>query len=309
VFAVKIDAERLRGFLDCMHDEADERDKRSAQISAIVKAAKEAGYDTKAVRKVFVRERMDEAERTKQDDLLETYEGALGGKGRALRAIEAGVPVGEACEANGVHRATVARARHGNPHVANETSNATPHDPETGEIKEAAFPGDDAGHRSEPSSPAEKSVNPAPPPERASLGHENGEGTQSGTTTPTGEDDEARSLAGGADGSGRDQVADQVAEDHRSDDGPVDGLRGGPEAEGGHREGDEGSGDRGDPRARSEGIAAKEAASTDPNDDAFRARVKAIAATLRSPVAAEYARQIAGDDPGPIPSFLRRANA
>lgn len=132
---MKIDAERLRGFLDCMHDEADERDKRSAQIGAIVKAAKEAGYDTKAVRKVFVRERMDAAERTKQDDLLETYEGALGGKGRALRAIEVGVRVGEACAANGVHRATVARARRCEPHVAKQVSNATPdHDPETGEI-------------------------------------------------------------------------------------------------------------------------------------------------------------------------------
>jgi uncharacterized protein (UPF0335 family) len=130
---MKIDAERLRGILDCMHDEADERDTRSAQIRDIVKAAKEAGYDTKAVRKVFTRERMDEAERSKQDDLLETYEGALGGKGRALQAISEGVPVGEACAANGVHRATVARARH----VANGASNATPpHDSETGEIIE-----------------------------------------------------------------------------------------------------------------------------------------------------------------------------
>ncbi len=134
---MKIDAERLRGFLDCMHDEADERDKRSAQIRAIVKAAKEVGYDTKAIRKVFTRERMDEAERAKQDDLLETYEGALGSKGRALRAISEGVPVGEAAKANGVHRATLARSRNRNTDVANEPSNATPHDPETGEIETA----------------------------------------------------------------------------------------------------------------------------------------------------------------------------
>lgn len=134
---MKIDAFRLRGFLDCMHDEADERDKRSAQIRAIVKAAKEVGYDTKAMRKVFTRERMDEAERGKQDDLLEAYEHALGGKGRALRAIEAGAPVGEACAANGVHRATVARARD----VAKQASNATtPHDSETGEIIESTAP-------------------------------------------------------------------------------------------------------------------------------------------------------------------------
>jgi uncharacterized protein (UPF0335 family) len=142
---MRIDAERLRGFLDCMHAEADERDKRSAQIREIVKAAKEAGFDTKAVRKVFARERMDEGERARQDDLLETYEGALGPKGSALRAIEAGVPVGEAAAANGVHRATLARARSRNTDVAkqpsiatvaNEPSIATPHDPETGEINE-----------------------------------------------------------------------------------------------------------------------------------------------------------------------------
>lgn len=141
---MRIDAERLRGFLDCMHDEADERDKRSVQIREIVKAAKEAGFDTKAVRKVFARERMDEGERARQDDLLETYEAVLGPKGTALRAIEAGVPVGEAAAANGVHRATLARARYGNPHVAKQPSNATvanepsvaTHDPETGEITE-----------------------------------------------------------------------------------------------------------------------------------------------------------------------------
>lgn len=127
-----IDAERLRGFLDCMHDEADERDKKSKAISEIVKAAKEAGYDTKALRKVFVRERMDEAERAKQDNLLESYEAALGAKGRALADVRAGVPVGEAAERHGVHRATLARARH----VANEPSNATDHDPETGEVRE-----------------------------------------------------------------------------------------------------------------------------------------------------------------------------
>lgn len=126
----KIDAEKLRGFLDCMHDEADARDERSVAIRDIVKTAKEVGYDTKAIRKVFVRERMDEAERSKQDDLLESYEHALGGKGRALVAIAEGASVKEAAKANGVHRATIARARR----VAKQPSNATPHDPETGEV-------------------------------------------------------------------------------------------------------------------------------------------------------------------------------
>lgn len=119
---MRIDANRLRGFLDCMHDEADERDKVSVRIREIVKAAKDAGFDTKAVRKVFVRERMDQSERAKQDDLLETYEASLGPKGSALRAIEAGAPVGQAAKDNNVHRATLARSRH----VAKQASNATP---------------------------------------------------------------------------------------------------------------------------------------------------------------------------------------
>lgn len=139
---MKINAEMLRGILDCMHAEADARDKHSAQIRSIVTAAKDKGFDTKAVRKVFVRERMDEAERAKQDDLLETYEGALGGKGRALVAIASGVPAGEAARANGVHRATVARAQR----VAKQASNATPHDPATGEVIEDAAPQGDSFH-------------------------------------------------------------------------------------------------------------------------------------------------------------------
>lgn len=141
---MKINAERLRGFLDCMHDEADERDKRSAQIRAIVKAAKEVGYDTKAIRKVFVRERMDEGERQKQDDLLDLYEGALGGKGRALQAIEDGATLDEAAEIGRVHRATVARAKA----VAKQASNATlAHNPKTGEITDSRAAEDDDGEQ------------------------------------------------------------------------------------------------------------------------------------------------------------------
>lgn len=140
-----IDATALKGILECMHSEADERDKHSAQIRDIVKAAKEKGFDGKALRKVFVRQRMNEQERTKQDDLLEAYEHALGAKGRALAAIAGGAKVGEAAAANGVHRATVARARN----VAKQVSIATPnHDPETGEIAgpSAANAGEGTSH-------------------------------------------------------------------------------------------------------------------------------------------------------------------
>ena len=158
---MRIDGTTLRGILDCMHDEADERDKRSGAIRDIVKAAKNKGFDGKALRKVFARERMNAADRAEQDGLVESYEAALGGKGRALRAIADGAAVGEAAKANGVHRATLARARH----VAKQAENATPdHDPETGEISETAVsdqPGDDT-RTPEPSRSAEVVANPTP---------------------------------------------------------------------------------------------------------------------------------------------------
>jgi len=80
-----INADMLRGILDCMHAEADERDKHSAQIRSIVAAAKDAGFDTKAVRKVFVRERMDDADRAYQDDPTSTRWAARGGRWQPLR--------------------------------------------------------------------------------------------------------------------------------------------------------------------------------------------------------------------------------
>lgn len=131
---IKIDPVKLRAHLDAMHAEADARDLRSEAIRKIVGVARMDGLDGKALRKVFVRERMEPEKRQKDDDTLALYEGALGAKGRALRAIEAGQPVGEAAETNGVHRATLARARD----VAKQPSIATPpHNPETGEISDA----------------------------------------------------------------------------------------------------------------------------------------------------------------------------
>lgn len=143
---MKIDATKLREYLDSMHSKADARDLQSAQIRGVVSDAKKDGFDTKALRKVFVRERMSAEKRENEDALVGAYEQALGPKGRALKAIEAGVGVGAAADAHRVHRATLARARKAAANVANEPSNATPHDPETGEIKEtevqAVPPGD-----------------------------------------------------------------------------------------------------------------------------------------------------------------------
>lgn len=137
---MNIDKKALKGILDCMHEEADARDKRTLAIRDIVKAAAKKGFDGKALRKVFVRQRMDAEKRQHDDDLIDAYEHALGAKGRAMAAVEAGATLEAAAEANGVDRATVARARAvakqgENATVANQPSNAT-HDPETGEITE-----------------------------------------------------------------------------------------------------------------------------------------------------------------------------
>lgn len=129
--AIKINATKLRAYLDTMHGHANARDLQSESIRKVVKEATGYGYDGKALRKVFVRERMDAEKRQRDDELLSAYEGALGGKGRALAAVAAGATLDEAAEIGGIHRATVARARA----VAKQASNATPpHDPETGEI-------------------------------------------------------------------------------------------------------------------------------------------------------------------------------
>lgn len=130
---MRIDPVAPRAYLDSMHVEADARDRHSDNIRKILKSAKEGHQlDGKTVRKIFVRERMEPEKRQREDDLLEAYQDGLGAKGAALRAIEAGATVEEAAKANGVHRATLARARH----VAKHPSNATPaHDPDTGEVQ------------------------------------------------------------------------------------------------------------------------------------------------------------------------------
>lgn len=135
---MKINVTKLRAYLDTMHGHANARDLQSESIRKVVGEAKKDGFDTKALRKVFVRERMEPEKRQTEDDMLAAYETALGGKGRAMVAVANGATLDEAAEIGGVHRATVARARA----VAKQASNATPpHDPETGELPAAGGTG------------------------------------------------------------------------------------------------------------------------------------------------------------------------
>lgn len=145
----------LKSIVDRVNRLMDERDGITADIRDIYAEAKGRGYIPKALRKVVARLRMDPAKLAEDDALLETYEAALGRVGQAMRAVREGATLlDEAAEANGVHRATLARARavaksSENATVANHPEIATA--PETAEVRHP--PGDDTG-TAVPSSPA-----------------------------------------------------------------------------------------------------------------------------------------------------------
>ena len=114
----------LKSIVDRINRVMDERDELTADIRDIYAEAKGRGYIPKALRKVVARLRTDPEKLAEDDALLETYEAALGRVGKAMRAVREGATLDEAAEANGVHRATLARARA----VAKQSENATASD-------------------------------------------------------------------------------------------------------------------------------------------------------------------------------------
>lgn len=133
---------RLKSIAERINRLMDERDGIGADIRDIYAEAKGVGYIPKALRKVIARLRMDPAKLAEDDTLVELYEAALGPVGKAMQAVREGATLDDAAKANGVHRATVARARavaksSENATVANHEEIAT-HDPDTGEITETA---------------------------------------------------------------------------------------------------------------------------------------------------------------------------
>src|SRR5260370_37974113 len=106
---IKINSVKLRAFLDAMHEHADIRDARTKSIGGVVSDARKQGFDSKALRKVFVRERMAPEKRQKEDETLSLYETALGAKGAALQAIEAGGAGRGASQSTGTPTATPGR--------------------------------------------------------------------------------------------------------------------------------------------------------------------------------------------------------
>src|SRR5260370_15119444 len=110
---IKAESGKLRAFLDATHEHADIRDARTKRIGGVVTDARKQGFDGNALRKGFVRERMQPEKLQREDETLSIHEAALGSKGAALRAIETGELVAAAAKANGVLRATPVRAPHG----------------------------------------------------------------------------------------------------------------------------------------------------------------------------------------------------
>lgn len=131
---------RLKSIADRINRLMDERDGIASDIRDLYAEAKSDGYIPKALRKAIARMRMDADKLAEEDDLLELYEAALGRVGKAMAAVRAGATLDEAAKANGIDRATLARARavakqRENATAAKADENATPpHDAETGEL-------------------------------------------------------------------------------------------------------------------------------------------------------------------------------
>lgn len=112
---------RLKSIADRINRLMDERDGIASDIRDVYVEAKSAGYIPKALRKAIARMRMDPDKLAEDDSLLDLYEAALGRVGAAMQAVREGATVEAAAKANGIDRATLARARA----VAKQRENAT----------------------------------------------------------------------------------------------------------------------------------------------------------------------------------------
>jgi uncharacterized protein (UPF0335 family) len=72
-----IAAERLRSIVDRIERLEEEKRELASDIKDVMQEAKSAGFDTKTVREVLRRRRMDPAEREERDMLRDLYERAL----------------------------------------------------------------------------------------------------------------------------------------------------------------------------------------------------------------------------------------
>ena len=81
-------ADRLKSFIERIERLEEEKKALTQDIREVYSEAKVAGFDTKIMRKVVAERKLDTAERTERDALMETYMKALG--------MLADTPLGEA---------------------------------------------------------------------------------------------------------------------------------------------------------------------------------------------------------------------
>lgn len=177
----------LKSWLDRVERLEDEQRGVGSDKRDLYAEAKGKGYNVKALRRIVAgRRRKDEREVEAE---IDRYKIALGLAVDLVRDEK--LSLRDAAKRAGVSKSSVHRAL---------AVPAVSHDPEAGEVTTL---GDDAGHRSEPSAPAEQSVNPVSPPRPSVAIIGCGEGEQPGThsasevAVPPG-DGEAPDLRGSA---------------------------------------------------------------------------------------------------------------
>ncbi|RWM90045.1 MAG: DUF2312 domain-containing protein [Mesorhizobium sp.] len=71
-------AGQLRAFIERIERLEEEKKTISDDIKEVFAEAKSTGFDTKAMRKIIARRKLDAAERQEEDTILDLYEEALG---------------------------------------------------------------------------------------------------------------------------------------------------------------------------------------------------------------------------------------
>lgn len=181
---------KIKSYVERVERLEDERKGIGSDIRDIYTEAKGNGFNAKALRKL-VAERRRKTDAELEAD-LEMYRAALAEPGATYRSVAAKTGASKSKlqrlvpqDDRGTDRQTEVETPPGAASGTAEVTTAQPAAVANPHRKEEeASSGGDAGHRSEPSRPAEQSVRPAPPPERVSLGIDRGKGSNPALTPP-----------------------------------------------------------------------------------------------------------------------------
>lgn len=182
-----ISSERLKSFIERIERMIEERQSIQNDIKDLYTEAKHAGYDIRTMREVVKIRAMKPADRAERETLLDVYLHALETVDRIDARLAAGQTQRQIAEAENVSKTTVQRR---GPKIARkaEASKMDHTDPTTGEITESGghISRGTAAVPSEPSSPAEQSVNVDLPSRGASpVEHETDQGEHDGAYSET----------------------------------------------------------------------------------------------------------------------------